>query len=116
MATSLDRNPSPYRWLVCAYPPTHPPIPQSAQVAETAELEAVRTELASTVRKAMAAVAAKEAAEARAAAAEAARQEAEAARNEADRQRREAEVGERGTIAITAFAQRAGSVQFASAY
>lgn len=65
----------------------------SSQEAETAELETLRSELAATVRKAMAAVQAKEAAEARTAAAEAARHEAEAARNEADRLRREAEVG-----------------------
>lgn len=70
------------------------------QACETAELDALRGELAATVRKAMAAVSAKEAAEARTAQAETARQEAETARNEADRLRREAEVRHREGVWI----------------
>ena len=63
------------------------------QEASHYELEALRGELSSTVRKATVAVEAREAAEERARMAESARMEAEAARNDADRLRREAQVG-----------------------
>ncbi|GFH19345.1 predicted protein, partial [Haematococcus lacustris] len=67
--------------------------------AGTAELEELGVELLAAVRKATAAVEAKEAAEARAALAEAARQAAEAARNEADRMRRAAQAEAHAAIA-----------------
>ncbi|GIL47021.1 hypothetical protein Vafri_3858 [Volvox africanus] len=72
---------------------------ENSKAAETAELDVLHGELAAAVRKAMAAVAAKEAAEARAAQSDTARQEAEQARNEADRLRREAEAEAHAALA-----------------
>jgi hypothetical protein len=70
------------------------------QDTETAELEILRSELATTVRKAILAVQGKEAADVRASLAEAGRREAETSRNEADRLRREAEVRGRGCVGV----------------
>lgn len=68
------------------------------QEAGTAELEALRVQLSSTVHKASLAVAACEAAEKRAADAEQARAAAEALRVEAERLRREAEAAAHGSM------------------
>ena len=77
----------------CTYTHRHTHTHTHTQEASTAELETLRSELASTVRKAAAAVEAREAAERRAAASDAARIAAENLRNEADRLRRDAQVG-----------------------